>query len=180
LGKQKKIVYIFKQVVIIEEQRNNQNEQTNFSQVYHQTPCVYEINTKPQAVRTSNNNILASTSSLDTKPHHVHLHISNNTHIPFMPTYQYKQPLGIWNNNKQDGDLINKYGKEKTELRENTKIYMKTPYRENHGLRRDESTMKWSNTRGGSQQMRGGFKSPPQSLFYWWILMIKLPLSQSP
>ena len=77
-----------------------------------------------------------------------------------MPNHPYKQPLHIQTNSKQDGDLINTYDKENTESREDTKIYVETPCGKNHGQRRDKSTIRWSNTRSGSQQKSGGSKSP--------------------
>lgn len=42
--------------------------------------------------------------------------------MPLTPTYPCKQPLHIWTNSKQDGDLKNKYYKENIESRVDTKI----------------------------------------------------------
>ena len=47
--------------------------------------------------------------------------------MPLMSPHPYKQPLGVWINSKQDGDLTSTNSKENTKLRVNTQIYVENP-----------------------------------------------------
>ena len=48
--------------------------------------------------------------------------------MPLKPTHPYKQPLEVWINSKQDGDLTNTNGKKKnTKTRVDNQIYVETP-----------------------------------------------------
>jgi hypothetical protein len=134
--------------------------------------------TKAQVVQWFNNKILAAAISLKHQSASSHSNISKNTHMPLMPTYLYKQPLGIWINSKQDGDLTHTNSKGRYRIESRHQDLHGNPLRGKTTGGSEQSTIWRSNTRGGSQQGWGGSKSPTDFTFYW-IDLVDLSLSFS-
>ena len=88
-----------------------------------------------------------------------------------MPTHPYKQPLRVWINSKQDGDLTNTNSKEKYRIKSGQPYLRGNPLR---GKTRGDSEAnhyeikqykRWEPTR------MGGSKSLTDFTFYWMDLV---------